>query len=81
MGKQIVLSDIPVHREQAPERGFVFPAEDPEALAQAMRVAYNGFNTERDAAMQDMARVHFPERQRGFGEAYLRIVSRLDEPD
>jgi glycosyltransferase involved in cell wall biosynthesis len=81
MGKQIVLSDIPVHREQAPERGFFFPAEDPEALAQAMRVAYNGFNTERDAAMQDMARVHFPERQRGFGEAYLRIVSRLDEPD
>lgn len=81
MGKQIVLSDIPVHREQAPEQGFFFPANDPEALAQSMRAAYNGFNTERDAAMQDMARVHFPERQRGFGEAYLRIVSRLDEPD
>jgi glycosyltransferase involved in cell wall biosynthesis len=76
-GKQIVLSDIPVHREQAPERGFFFPADDPEALAAAMMAAYNEFDAHKDAAMQDAASARFPERQRKFGEAYLRIVMGL----
>ena len=36
MGKQIILSDIPVHEEQAPERGIFFPADNPDALAEAI---------------------------------------------
>ena len=76
MGKQIVLSDIPVHREQAPERGFFFPANDPEALAAAMIAAHNEFDIRKEAAMQNEARVRFPERQREFGEAYLQTVMR-----
>jgi glycosyltransferase involved in cell wall biosynthesis len=79
MGKQIVLSDIPVHREQAPERGYFFPADDPEALAAAMKAAYNGFDTQKDAAMQEAASGRFPERQREFGEAYLRTVMRVSK--
>jgi glycosyltransferase involved in cell wall biosynthesis len=74
MGKQIVLSDIPVHREQAPERGFFFPTNDPEALAAAMMAAYNEFDPHKEAAMQETASIRFPERQRKFGEAYLRTV-------
>jgi glycosyltransferase involved in cell wall biosynthesis len=77
MGKQIVLSDIPVHREQAPERGFFFPADDPEALAVAMMAAYIGFDAHKDTAVQDAASARFPERQREFGEIYLRIVMDL----
>lgn len=73
-GKQIVLSDIPVHREQAPEHGFYFPPEDSAALAAAMRAAYAAFDEERDAAMQLAARTRFPERQRAFAETYQRIV-------
>jgi glycosyltransferase involved in cell wall biosynthesis len=77
MGKQIVLSDIPVHREQAPERGFFFPAEDPEALANSMQAAYDGFETQHDVVMQDEARARFPERQKKFAEAYWDIIKRL----
>ncbi len=77
MGKQIVLSDIPVHREQAPGRGFFFPPEDPDALATAMVAAYNGFDSQQDAAMLGEAMACFPERQRQFGEAYLAIVKRV----
>jgi glycosyltransferase involved in cell wall biosynthesis len=77
MGKQILLSDIPTHREQAPERGVYFPAEDPDALAEAMIAAYNGFDTMRDAAMQDDARARFPERLREFGSTYSRIILRV----
>jgi glycosyltransferase involved in cell wall biosynthesis len=76
MGKQIVLSDIPVHREQAPERGFFFPVDDPEALATALKAAYSEFDAHEDAVIQNAASVRFPERQRKFGEAYLRIAMR-----
>ena len=74
MGKQILLSDIPVHREQAPERGLYFPPEDPDALADAMIAAYNRFDATRDKAMQDEARASFPKRLQDFGKSYLRIV-------
>jgi len=77
MGKQVVLSDIPVHREQAPGRSFYFAADDPVALAAAMKAAYDEFDPQRDAAMQDAARAQFPERQRAFGETYRHIVESL----
>jgi glycosyltransferase involved in cell wall biosynthesis len=76
MGKQIVLSDLPVHREQAPERGFYFPPENPEALALVMRSAFDRFEAKADAATQDSARAKFPERQRAFAEAYRHIIER-----
>jgi glycosyltransferase involved in cell wall biosynthesis len=74
LGKQIVLSDIPVHREQAPPRGFFFPAEDPDSLAAAMIAAYNEYDKSNDAAMQGAASARFPERQREFAKTYRRIV-------
>jgi len=74
MGKQIVLSDLSVHREQAPNRGIYFPAEDPVALAEAMIVAYDEFDDQHDAVMQERARAQFPERQQEFGETYRHIV-------
>jgi glycosyltransferase involved in cell wall biosynthesis len=67
MGKQVVLSDIAVHREQAPDRSFFFPPDDPDALAGAMMAADDEFNGQRDAAMQDEARARFPQRQRECG--------------
>jgi glycosyltransferase involved in cell wall biosynthesis len=79
MGKQIVLSDIPVHREQAPERGFFFSADDPAALAVAMKAACHQFDPRKDAAMQDAASARFLDRQREFGKAYLRTVIRASK--
>jgi glycosyltransferase involved in cell wall biosynthesis len=78
-GKQIVLSNIPVHREQAPSRGIFFPPEDPEALAEALIAAASGFDTKQDTQAQDEARTLFPKRQRAYGEAYLSIVERAIE--
>jgi hypothetical protein len=75
MGKQIVLSGIPVHRVQAPERGFFFPTDDPEALATAMMAAYNGWY-EEDVAMQDGASGRFLNRWRENAKANPHIVQR-----
>jgi glycosyltransferase involved in cell wall biosynthesis len=74
MGKQVVLSDIPVHREQAPERCFFFPDDDPEGLAAAMLAAFHGFDERQDVSMQQAARDRFPDRQRQFGESYHHIL-------
>jgi glycosyltransferase involved in cell wall biosynthesis len=77
MGKQIVLSDIPVHREQAPERAFFFAPDDAEGLASAMLAARRSFDPDLDGKMQAEARANFSERQQAYGEAYLHIVERV----
>jgi glycosyltransferase involved in cell wall biosynthesis len=49
-GKPIVISDIDVHREQAPERGVFFPVGDVEALAATLAEVWeqNGPSDERE---------------------------------
>ena len=42
MGKHVLLSDIAVHREQAPTSASYFPPDDPAALAAAMRTVKIG---------------------------------------
>lgn len=73
-GKQVILSRIPVHEEQAPERGLYFSPDDPEELAQLMVDAAREFDTRTEAAYQNRARDQAPSRLRAFAETYLRIV-------
>ena len=77
MGKQIILTDIPVHQEQAPERGIFFSSDDADALAEIMLNASRHFDEEQDLDMQQIARAQFPARQIRFGETYLRIVREI----
>jgi len=44
-----------------------------------MLAAYSGFDEQHDAAMQDEARVLFPERQQKFAEAYWDMIKRLSD--
>lgn len=74
MGKQIVLSDIPVHREQAPQRSFFFPPDEPDALADQISAAFNQFDQWHDAAMQETASAQFSTRQKAYGERYEQII-------
>ncbi|WP_260703349.1 glycosyltransferase family 4 protein [Edaphobacter flagellatus] len=74
IGKQIVLSDIPVHREQAPQRCFFFPPDDPDALADQILAALNQFDQRHEALMQEAASAQFSARQKAYGERYEQIV-------
>jgi glycosyltransferase involved in cell wall biosynthesis len=71
--KPVLLSDIPVHREQAPPGAGFFALDDPAALADAMRNAldfpYAHTRTEPQPS--------YSERLRDFGAAYLQIVRTL----
>lgn len=74
MGKAIILSDIPVHREQAPERGVYVPTDDPAAMEAAMRTVLAGWSHAADEAAMAAAAAALPARRRAFGETYQRIV-------
>jgi glycosyltransferase involved in cell wall biosynthesis len=74
LGKTIILSDIPVHREQAPARGIYVPPDDPEAMATALRTTLAAWSPEEDAAALAEAAASLPARRLDFGERYQRIV-------
>jgi hypothetical protein len=74
MGKAVVLSGIPVHREQAPERGFYFDPHDPQDAARAMKEAWSAFDPGAEDAAVAHAAAKLPARLRGFAEGYQGIV-------
>lgn len=71
MGKQLLLSDIVVHREQAPTGTLFFGVDDPPALAAAMHAAWTRDRVE--AAPGDLER-DFSTRLHRFGQRYLQIA-------
>jgi glycosyltransferase involved in cell wall biosynthesis len=74
MGKGVLLSDIPVHREQSPQLGVYFHPDDPEALAAALLDAWSGHDARSDADLQARARQALPARQERFAATYQSIV-------
>jgi glycosyltransferase involved in cell wall biosynthesis len=69
-GKRIVLSDIPVHREQNPSGAVFFDPLDPAALAQAIRtaVAASPPLSENDALAAQAVRVQ------EYGRAFVALA-------
>jgi glycosyltransferase involved in cell wall biosynthesis len=78
-GKQVILSDIPVHKEQAPERGAYFSPDDPEKLAQLMADATRDFDVAADIAFQNRTRDRVPSRLTEFAKTYMGIVLRTTQ--
>lgn len=70
-GKRVLLSDIPVHREQAPSDSAYFAPDSAESLATLMRATLRSEPSvpapEQISARNAAARVQ-------FGEDYLRLV-------
>ncbi|CAN5673526.1 glycosyltransferase family 1 protein [soil metagenome] len=74
LGKRVLLSDLPVHREQAPVRGSYFGVDDPAALAAVMRDAWTTFDPATDARAAVSAAAALPERTRAFAKVYEQII-------
>jgi glycosyltransferase involved in cell wall biosynthesis len=74
LGKLVLLSDLRVHREQAPQRSCYFAPDDVEGLAKAMietMVSHDPIVEER--AMRE-AQESLPDRRHVFARAYEDIV-------
>jgi glycosyltransferase involved in cell wall biosynthesis len=74
LGKQIVLSDLPVHREQEPARGLYFDARDPRSLAKLLLLALKQYDQTEDEIHQERARQQRMPRAIGFAKQYESIV-------
>lgn len=74
LGKSILLSDIPVHREQAPDRATFFSFDNARELADAMAVAWDRWDEEQDVRFINEAAAKLPERRREFARRYENIV-------
>jgi glycosyltransferase involved in cell wall biosynthesis len=73
IGKRLILSDIPTHREQNPAQSVYFAPRDSEALAECLIQMYRA-NPGPDTDLETLARKQLPERMRKFGRAFLTIA-------
>jgi glycosyltransferase involved in cell wall biosynthesis len=74
LGKRIILSDIPVHREQAPPDGVYVDPDDAAGLADAMMSVSAAFDPATEQARATRARHELPGRVQAFAETYQAIV-------
>lgn len=77
-GKRILLSDIEVHREQAPARGIYFAPDDAPALARAMAEVLDApVEPAAQAEFARSARDDLERRRTAFARTYQDILLEL----
>lgn len=81
LGKAILLSDIPVHREQNPPSAVYFDPGDPVALSECMARVWAERQAGPDPAMEAAARLALPARMREFAEQFMRVVDEARRGD
>jgi nitroreductase len=74
LGKRVLASDLPVHREQAPARGSFFGVDDAPALAALMTEAWASYDPAEDQRAAANAAAELPARTRAFAQTYERII-------
>lgn len=74
LGKTVILSDIPVHREQEPPGGLYFDPHQPEQLAQILAEVYSSKSPGPDPTLEAMARRNLLPRLQQFGRGFMQIV-------
>ena len=76
LGKTVLLSDLPVHREQDPPGAQFFPRSDPEALANLIADAWHSMTPGPDHERERSARVAAEARIGEVGREFLRIAAK-----
>jgi glycosyltransferase involved in cell wall biosynthesis len=76
IGKSVLLSDIPVHREQNPVDGQYFDLDDVADLSSKMLGAWNE-QSGRDADRRKAAAAALRDRTLAYGERYVRLVEEI----
>jgi len=74
LGKNLILSDLPVHREQNPQSSRYFNPNDPEALAAILADAWDTSDGGPDHDLEMLARTALAERTRRFANEYEEIA-------
>ncbi len=75
LGLPIILSDIPVHVEQAPPLGRYFKAGSADHLADALLASVREYDPLQAKCLQERAAADLPARIKQFGSVYDEIVT------
>lgn len=74
LGKRLLLSDIPVHREQSPELGHFFRPDDAGSLAKLMLLC---METPQTVASADEITASYRQRSDDFARSYTSILQEV----
>ncbi|RWK60430.1 glycosyltransferase family 1 protein [Mesorhizobium sp.] len=74
LGKTILLSDIPVHREQAPDHGIFFDPRSPRDLADRLLRFLDEYSLQDDENRMNRALEETPQRVRSFSASFEEIA-------
>jgi len=74
MRKQIILSNIDVHLEQAPERGVYFSPDSPEELAACLKRIHADFDPATEEIFVKQRPHHKTRIERGWIESFAQIM-------
>jgi glycosyltransferase involved in cell wall biosynthesis len=74
LGKKVLLSDIPVHREQMPPGAVFFDPKDPRNLARKMMQLWEETPAGPDTAMEARARESIKGRIQTFVDRFVNIM-------
>jgi len=77
LGKRVILSDIPIHREQNPPTGLFFTPHNPEELANIMEKVMLNHDPAEDESIVVSAGEALPVRKTAFAENYQNLVLSL----
>ncbi|UOE46257.1 glycosyltransferase [Mucilaginibacter sp. SMC90] len=80
IGKTVVISDIPVHREQNPPKAFYFPSTDENLLAGILKNILNDRaldSTDVSSQLKEELKSDLLRRTIAFSENYYNIVKDL----
>lgn len=74
VGKQVLLSDIPSHREQKPPKAVFFDPHDCNDLAEKLGQIWQKTAPGPDVKLESEARESLPVRLRAYGEAFVSVI-------
>jgi glycosyltransferase involved in cell wall biosynthesis len=82
IGLPLILSDIPVHREQAAGHPVeFFEPDQPSRIAEALRIAWTRFMPVRSRGRLDQARERYERARHRFAQEFLQTAhAALDAP-
>lgn len=79
LGKGMLLSDLPVHREQNPPASHYFDPQDPDDLAAKLGALWSQLQPGPDRLLERAARETLPDRMRDFARMFLEIMGNASE--
>ncbi len=77
LGKSIIVSDIPVHREQDPPSAFYFDPQNPAELAQNLLKTEKEKKPGPELELEQIARAQLGKRMHTFAQTFYKMVHEI----